>query len=72
VRIPRPSTAAILSVLSDLQRVIASGTFVHAADKAACKWCDFGNACGGSMSEQAAAKQDDPKLDAYRRLVAHD
>jgi CRISPR/Cas system-associated exonuclease Cas4 (RecB family) len=72
VPITSPSSAAILSVLSDLQRVIASGTFVHAADKAACKWCDFGNACGRNMSEQAAAKQDDPKLDAYRRLVAHE
>ncbi len=71
-RIDRPSTAATTAVLSDLQEVIASGTFVHAADESACKWCDFGNACGENVFEQAAAKQGDPKLAAYRRLVAHE
>jgi hypothetical protein len=70
-RIDRPSTATTTAVLSELQRVIASGTFVHAADESACKWCEFGNACGGRVSEQAEAKLGDPKLDAYRRLVAH-
>jgi positive regulator of sigma E activity len=58
-------------VLSDLREVIASGTFVHAADSSACKWCDFGNACGTKVFERAAAKQNDPKLVAYRRLVTH-
>ncbi len=70
--IERPSRAATTAVLSDLQQVIASGTFVHAADESACKWCDFGSACGEHVSEQAAAKQGDRKLDAYRRLVAHE
>ena len=70
-RIDRPSTAATTAVLSDLQEVIASGTFVHAADESACKWCDFGNACGENVFERSAAKQGDPKLAAYRRLVAH-
>jgi ATP-dependent helicase/nuclease subunit B len=66
-----PSAAATTAVLSDLQEVIASGTFVHAADKSACKWCDFSNACGTNVFEQAAAKLNDSKLAAYRRLVAH-
>ena len=71
-RIDRPSTAATTAVLSDLQQVIASGTFVHASDESACKWCDFGHACGKHVFEQAAAKMGDRKLDAYRRLVAHE
>jgi positive regulator of sigma E activity len=58
-------------VLSDLQEVIASGTFVHATDESACKWCDFSNACGSNVFERAMGKQNDPKLVAYRRLVAH-
>jgi phosphoglucomutase len=58
-------------VNTDLQKVIASGTFVHAADESACKWCEFGNACGENVADQSAAKQGDPKLAAYRRLVAH-
>jgi hypothetical protein len=69
--IDRPSAAATTVVLSDLQQVISSGTFVHAEDSSACKWCDFGNACGTKVFECAAAKQNDPKLVAYRRLVAH-
>jgi ATP-dependent helicase/nuclease subunit B len=73
-RIARPSTAATTAVLADLQSVIASGTFVHADDdESACRWCEFGNACGGEKAfRQAEAKQNDPKLDAYRRLVAHE
>ena len=70
-QIDRPSAAATTAVLSDLQEVIASGTFVHAADESACKWCEFSNACGKNKFERAAAKQNDPKLIAYRRLMAH-
>jgi hypothetical protein len=70
-RIDCPPKAATTAVLSDLREVIASGTFVHAADNSACKWCDFGNACGTNVFERAAAKQKDPKLVAYQRLVAH-
>jgi ATP-dependent helicase/nuclease subunit B len=70
-RIDHPSMAATTAVLSDLQEVIASGTFVHAANESACKWCDFGNACGANVFKQATAKQGDAKLVAYRRLVAH-
>lgn len=72
VRIPFPPAPAILTVLSDLQKVIASGTFVHAVDKSACNWCDFRNACGESAFDQAKAKQNDPNLAAYRRLAAHE
>jgi ATP-dependent helicase/nuclease subunit B len=72
VHIKRPTAASVTEVLSDLRQVIASGTFVHAADESACMWCEFGRACGGKMMAEAAAKQSDPKLAAYRRLVAHD
>jgi ATP-dependent helicase/nuclease subunit B len=71
-RIDSPSMAATTAVLSDLQSVIASGTFVHAADESACKWCNFGNACDRNVFANAAAKQGDAKLNAYMRLVAHD
>jgi ATP-dependent helicase/nuclease subunit B len=70
-RIDSPSAAATTAVLADLQEVIASGTFVHAADESACKWCDFSNACGTNVFERAKAKLGDAKLVAYRRLVAH-
>jgi hypothetical protein len=72
VRIPRPSAAATQAVLSDLREVIAAGTFVHAADRGACKWCDFGAACGPAVHEQAAAKLGDPKLQSYIRLTRHE
>jgi ATP-dependent helicase/nuclease subunit B len=70
--IPRPPAVALAGVLADLRQVIASGTFVHASDEDACKWCDFGHACGAQVSAQAEAKQQDSKLAAYRRLVAHE
>lgn len=70
--IKRPSAAALAAVLNDLRQVIALGTFVHAADESACMFCEFGRACGSNMMAQAAAKQDDPKLQAYRRLVEHE
>ena len=70
--IQRPSSAALTEVLADLRQVIAEGTFVHAADKSACMWCEFGRTCGDKMFAQAAAKEADPKLAAYRRLVAHE
>jgi hypothetical protein len=71
-RINRPSAAATTAVLADLQQVIASGTFVHAADDSACKYCEFDHACGGHVFTQAKVKQRDPKLQAYRRLVDHE
>jgi hypothetical protein len=68
--IPRPAVAAVSAVLADLRQVIASGTFVHASDE--CRWCDFARACGPRVFEQAGAKLNDPKLAAYRRLVARE
>lgn len=67
-----PSSAALTAVLGDLRQVIAAGAFIQAADESVCTWCEFGRACGSEASAQAAAKQDDPKLAAYRRLVAHE
>jgi hypothetical protein len=69
VRIPRPSAAATQAVLADLREVIAAGAFVHAPDPGACKWCDFGAACGPKVHEQAAAKLADPSLQHYVRLT---
>ncbi len=69
VRIARPPTEATVDVLSDLQEVIATGAFLRPDDESACRWCDFGHACVACVSE---AKQGDPKLAAYRRLVAHE
>jgi RecB family exonuclease len=72
VRIPRPSPAAMQAVLSDLRDVIAGGTFIHAPGEDACKWCDFGAACGPRVHEHASAKLGDPRLRAYIRLRTHE
>ncbi|MDP2322036.1 MAG: PD-(D/E)XK nuclease family protein [Acidobacteriota bacterium] len=65
--------AKLTSVLSDLRQVIASGLFVHAPDESACKWCDFGNACGARVQARAGAKTSaDAGLEPYRRLAAHE
>jgi len=72
VSIARPSAAAVTAVLADLRQVIASGLFVHATDESACKWCEFGAACGTNPVERASAKVADPKLEPYRKLDAHD
>ena len=42
--IETPSKAALAGVLADLREVIASGTFMHAADEEACMFCDFATA----------------------------
>jgi hypothetical protein len=72
VSIAKPSTAAVTAVLADLRQVIASGLFVHASGELACKWCEFGAACGASPFERARTKVADPKLEPYRKLVAHE
>jgi hypothetical protein len=72
VSIKKQSTAAVTAVLADLRQVIASGLFVHATDESACKWCKLGAACGANPLERARAKLADPKLEPYRRLVAHE
>ncbi len=66
------AAAKVTAVLSDLRQVIASGLFVHAPDEAACKWCDFGPACGASMGPRAEQKiTNDSSLAPYRSLVRH-
>jgi RecB family exonuclease len=72
VSIKKQPTAAVTAVLADLRQVIASGLFVHATDESACKWCKLGAACGANPFERARAKVADPKLEPYRRLVAHE
>ena len=67
------AAATVVKVLSDLRQVIASGLFVHAPDESACKWCDFGPACGAAMGPRAAQKiTNDSSLAPYRSLVGHD
>src|SRR5690606_33783642 len=72
IRIPRPSAAALQAVLTDLREVIGRGAFVHATDDKACRWCDFGAACGGRAHARAAAKLQDPGLEAYVQLTTHE
>ena len=69
VAIAAPSRAQIAEVLSDLRQVIVDGTFVHAKDDKACRFCDYTAACGAGVHEQAAAKAVDPKLVAYGKLA---
>ncbi len=67
------SSATLTTVLSDLRQVIASGLFVHAPDESACKWCDFGHACGPKAAGRAESKiGGDKALEPYRNLVAHE
>ena len=70
--IAAPARDRLAAVLGDLRAVIASGLFIHAADDRACKWCDFGHACGRDAGARAEPKQNDPLLDPYRRLAAHE
>ena len=70
--IPTPPMAATAAVLADLRELIASGLFVHAPDAEACKWCDFGHACGREAGQQAEAKLTHARLAPWRRLAAHD
>jgi hypothetical protein len=72
VFIKKQSTAAVTAVLADLRQVIASGLFIHATDESACKWCKLNAACGANPFERARTKLADPKLEPYRRLVAHE
>jgi ATP-dependent helicase/nuclease subunit B len=72
VRIPAPSLAKIAAVLGDLREVIAGGTFVHAHEESACKFCDYTAACSRTVQTQAQGKLADPKLHAYGRLASHE
>jgi ATP-dependent helicase/nuclease subunit B len=72
VLIKKQSTAAVTEVLADLRQVIASGLFVNATDESGCRWCKLGAACGTNTVPRARAKLADPKLEPYRKLVAHE
>jgi ATP-dependent helicase/nuclease subunit B len=67
-----PSPEVVSAVLRDVRAVIASGLFVHATDDSACKWCDFGHACGRDARGLASLKMADPRLEPNRRLAAHE
>jgi ATP-dependent helicase/nuclease subunit B len=75
VAIPPPSRNEIVGVLSDLFDVMAAGAFVAAGGKEkACAYCEFSRACG-MAGEQGTAKienAENTRLDAYRRLRAHE
>jgi ATP-dependent helicase/nuclease subunit B len=72
VQIQTPSLAETASVLADLRTVVLSGAFVHAPKANDCRWCDYRSACDGSLEERVEGKLQDQRLDAYRRLAAHD
>lgn len=66
------SLATVQQVLADLRQVIVSGLFVHADKDSACKFCDYGPACGRNAFQRAAVKMADPRLEPVRRLAAHE
>ena len=71
--IPTVPLAKVTAVLADLRQVIASGLFVQTIDESACKWCDFGAACGTGAAGGSAQKIEGAKvLEPYRNLVAHE
>jgi ATP-dependent helicase/nuclease subunit B len=75
VAIPPPSRGEVVGVLSDLFDVMATGAFVAAGGKEkACDYCDFGRACGqaGDRGTAKLENLENTRLDAYRRLKAHD
>jgi hypothetical protein len=75
VEILPPSRAEVVTILTDLFDVMAAGAFVAAGGKEkACDFCDFSRACG-KAGERGTAKLGNPentRLDAYRRLKAHE
>ena len=71
VKIPTPAKVAIAAVLGDLRDLIIKGQFIRTSDHDDCKFCNYVAACGAEVNRQAGEKLPDPKLGAYRRLVAH-
>jgi hypothetical protein len=59
-------------VLSDLRALILAGAFVHTESKDDCKFCDYTTACDQSLEGRAEQKLADSKVQAYRRLSAHE
>jgi ATP-dependent helicase/nuclease subunit B len=70
--IPAPAAATLRAVLGDIRDVVAAGAFVHAPDAAACRWCDYGHACGEAAAARAERKLGASALAPYRRLVRHE
>lgn len=71
VIIPTPANVDIAAVLGDLRDLIIAGQFIRTPDVNDCKFCNYTAACGGEVNRQAGEKLPDPKLDTYRRLIAH-
>jgi hypothetical protein len=71
VIIPAPAKVAIAAVLGDLRDLIIKGQFIRTPDQDDCRFCNYVAACGAEPNRQAGEKLPDPKLGAYRRLVAH-
>jgi len=75
-RVPRPQgdSAPVAPVLRDLFDLLAGGTFLHTADAADCKYCEFHRACGSDPVPRAQGKLANAAttaLDVHRRLQAH-
>jgi ATP-dependent helicase/nuclease subunit B len=72
VPIAAPGRTAIAAVLDDLRDVIRNGSFAHSQTKKACKFCDYTGACDQSLEGRAEGKLEDPTLQAFGRLAAHE
>jgi ATP-dependent helicase/nuclease subunit B len=71
VQITQAEGKPVKRVLNELCDVIGSGAFLHASDEGACKWCDFGAACGQAPATNAIVKLEasgNNALESYRRL----
>ena len=71
-QIAAQSVAKVTEVLSDLRGVIADGLFIHAHNEEACRFCDYGYACGKDAHATAANKHADPALAPFLKLVSHE
>lgn len=72
VRIPAPTQASIVAVLSDLRDVILTGQFTRTPDESNCRFCDYVAACGPQANLQAGRKAADARFQAFGRLAAHE
>ncbi|MEO5742369.1 MAG: PD-(D/E)XK nuclease family protein, partial [Vicinamibacterales bacterium] len=71
--IPAPSKTDVAGVLGDLRGMIASGTFLHAADHGACTYCDYFRACGAPVAvKRAEEKLADPKLNSRNAMAGRE
>ena len=72
VEIPAPARAATAAVLADLRELIVKGQFVRTSNERNCRFCDYVEACGGDVNQQAEEKLSDARLADYQRLTEHD